>query len=70
MPENIPVTQPNPAVPVPSKDDPIIVPPEPSPPIEINEPPQSAPVFPIREPGVQSPQRVVKSNVNGGNVLS
>jgi hypothetical protein len=62
MPENIPTPQPNPAIPVipvPSKDQPIIVPPGPGTPIKIDEPPTVNPLPPIRDPGTQSPPQLV-----------
>ena len=69
MPENIPIPQPSPLIPVPDGDRPIIIPPGPSRPIEIDEPPPSVPDFPVREPDVQPTPQVVKVTINKVDTL-
>ena len=64
MPENIPIPQSSPPIPMRDSNRPIIIPPEPSRPIEIDEPPPSEPDFPVREPDVQPTPQVVKVTIN------
>ena len=70
MPEDMPVPQSNPPVPVPDSSRPIIIPPEPSKPIEIDEPPPSEPAFPIREPGMQRQPQIVSCQYKWTNLHS
>ena len=65
MPVNVPVPQPNPGIPVPNEDRPIIVPPGPTAPRKIDEPPSSEPEFPVREPGTPSPPHLVQQKIMG-----